>query len=39
MSSKVVQDLRLYLFLARVDKDIAEGTRKAKCPFCGGVLH
>lgn len=39
MSTKVVQDLRLYLFLEQIDEDIAKTTGDGGCPFCGGILH
>lgn len=39
MSTKVVQDLRLYLFLEQIDEDLAETTGDGRCPFCGGILH
>ena len=35
----VLQDSRLYEFLFDVDQDLASEARRAKCRFCGAVLH
>jgi len=39
MYTELLQDVRFYEVLLRVDGDIAEGAREEGCPDCGGVLH
>jgi hypothetical protein len=36
---KLLQDVRFYAFLLRVDLDLTLQTRLAGCPLCGGPLH
>lgn len=36
---KLVGDATFYHVLERIDDDVAEATRRERCPNCGGVLH
>jgi hypothetical protein len=36
---KLLNDATFYHLLARIDADLAEAVRQAKCRVCGGVLH
>jgi hypothetical protein len=36
---KLVGDATFYHVLERIDKDIAEATRRGRCRRCGGALH
>lgn len=35
----VLQDPDFFLFLLRIDEELAAETRRAQCRHCGGVLH
>ncbi len=39
MSHRLLRSTTLYEFLFSCDHDLAERTRRAGCPRCGGVLH
>jgi hypothetical protein len=39
VSPSILQDARLYALLQRLDLDLAEGARAARCVHCGDVLH
>jgi hypothetical protein len=36
---KLFADATFYHVLERIDAELAEATRRARCPRCGGVLH
>lgn len=35
----LLRDTRLYVFLYRVDCEMADSARRARCPVCGGPVH
>jgi hypothetical protein len=39
MCHPLLKDSTFYSFLYKIDKDLAEKVREARCPFCGGALH
>lgn len=39
MYHSLLRDSKLYLFLYRVDCEMAESAMRARCPKCGGPLH
>lgn len=39
MLAELCQKASLFYLLFRIDKDLAEKARAARCPYCGGPLH
>lgn len=39
MLSELFQKSSLFYLLFKIDKDLAEKARTARCPYCGGPLH
>lgn len=36
---KLLGDAKFYHALERIDAELADATRRARCPVCGGLLH
>lgn len=39
MIHDLLRDVKFFLFLLAIDRDLLETTRQGKCPFCGAALH